>query len=248
MTTRLEGKRALVVGASRGIGRAIAESFVEEGASVALAARSIDELEEISADLDGDTIALRCDLANTDEVERAVEQTVEAFGGIDVVVNSVGILTRGRLTETSDDDLERVVGVNLLGTLRLARAGIPELIETEGTLINISSEAAERGVPDLPAYCATKGATNTLTKQLAVDYSDENVRVNAIAPGTTKTSMNEEVRRTDPEWEEERSRGIPLGRLGTTDDMSGAAVFLASEEAAYITGEVLSVDGGSTAK
>ncbi|MCU4751431.1 SDR family oxidoreductase [Halobacteria archaeon AArc-curdl1] len=248
MSERLAGKRALVVGASRGIGKAIARTFANEGADVAMAARSIDVLEDLSNNIAGDSIALQCDLRETEAVNRTVEQAVEEFGGLDVIVNTVGVLTRGKVTDASDEDFEYVVDVNVLGMLRLARAGIPELAETDGTLITISSEAAEKGVPDLPAYCATKGATNTLTKQLAIDYSDDNVRVNAISPGTTKTSMNEEVRQTDPEWEEIRKSGIPLGRLGTPDDMAGAAVFLASDEASYITGEIIAVDGGSTAQ
>lgn len=247
MTSRLAGKRALVVGASRGIGRAISEAFVREGASVALAARSREELDELSNALEGETMVVRCDLASSSDIEDAIHDTLSGFGGIDVIVNSVGILTRGKLSETAEADLERVVDINLLGALRLARAGLPELVKSAGTLINISSEAAERGVPQLPAYCATKGAINALTQQLAIDYAGANVRVNAIAPGTTMTSMNEQVRRTDPEWESERSMGIPLGRLASTDDMTGAALFLASDEASYVTGEILNVDGGSTA-
>lgn len=248
MTGRLTDKHAVVVGASRGMGQAIAETFAEEGAAVTLAARTIGDLETVAENIDGETLAVECDLRETSDVDRVIENAASEFGEIDVVLNSVGTLTRGPLVETSDEDLRYVVDTNLLGTLRLARAGLPKLAETDGTLINISSEAAVRGVPNLPAYSATKGAVNSLTKQLAVEYSGENVTVNAIAPGTTKTSMNEEVRRTDPEWEDQRSQGIPLGRLGTTDDITGVATFLASDEAAYITGEVIAVDGGSTAQ
>jgi len=248
MGNRLSDRRILVVGASRGMGRAFAESFAREGADIALSARSKDELDEIADMLDGRTLSIQCDVSETSEVNRLVDDVADEFGRIDAIVNTVGVLTRGELTEATDQELEYVVDVNLLGMLRLARAGIPRLIETEGTFISVSSEAAERGVPGLSAYSGTKGAVNSLTRQLAIECAPDNVTFNAIAPGTTKTSMNEEVRRTDPDWEKRRSETIPLGKLATPADMTDAAVFLASDGASHITGEIIAIDGGSTVK
>jgi len=247
MSEQLTGKSALVVGASRGMGRAVAGAYAEAGASVAVAARSGDELEAVSSDIDGESVAVECDLREMDSVRRAVDRTVDAFGGIDVVFNSAGTLNRDRITEAAVAEMETVVDVNLLGAVRLSKAVIPELSETDGVLVHVSSEAAEKGVPNLPAYCASKGGLNALVRQLAVDYGQEGVRVNGIAPGTTKTSMNEAVRREDPDWVTERERQVPLGRLGTTDDICGLAVFLASDDADYITGETVGIDGGTTA-
>lgn len=248
MSGQLETDNALVVGASRGIGRAVAEAFATEGASVALAARSVDALESVSNDINGRSIVTECDLRDPELVDATVEKTVDAFGELDIVFNSAGTITRGGITETEDEELERVVDVNLVGAMRLARAAIPELRDSAGTLINVSSEAGERGIPNLSAYCASKGGLNTLTKQLAVEYADDGIRVNAIAPGTIKTSMNEEVRQRDPDWESRREENVPLGRLGTTEDVADAAVYLASEKADYVTGEIVAVDGGSSAR
>lgn len=248
MSGQLETDNALVVGASRGIGRAVAEAFATEGASVALAARSVDALESVSNDINGRSIVTECDLRDPELVDATVEKTVDAFGELDIVFNSAGTITRGGITETEDEELERVVDVNLVGAMRLARAAIPELRDSAGTLINVSSEAGERGIPNLSAYCASKGGLNTLTKQLAVEYADDGIRVNAIAPGTIKTSMNEEVRQRDPDWESRREENVPLGRLGTTEDVADVAVYLASEKADYVTGEIVAVDGGSSAR
>lgn len=242
------GVRTVVVGASSGIGRAIGEEFVRQGAPVAFAARSLDRLETITSDLDGEAIPVECTVRDTSSVEGMVEQCVEAFGGLDTVINSAGILHRGPLIEKSDTEIEAVLDTNLMGAIRVTRATLPELIESGGSLVHISSEAGERGVSGLVEYCASKGGLNSLVEATAVEYSEHGVTVNAIAPGTTKTSMNEEVRSRDPEWERERADGIPLGRLGTPADIVGLATYLASDSASFVTGEIIAVDGGSTAQ
>lgn len=240
---RLSGTRALITGASRGLGRAIAEAYAEEGARVALAARSTDRLDELEREIGSDrALAVECDVTDTGAVEAAVERTVGAFGGLDAVVNNAGILARVDLAAATDEQIDSVVEVNLKGVMRVARATVPHLRRSEGSMINMSSVAAQRGPRDLSTYAATKGGVSSLTRQLAVQYAPE-VRVNAIEPGTVETPMNEAARE-DPEWARERAEAVPLGRLGQPEDVTGPAVFLASDEAAYITGHSLVVDGG----
>lgn len=247
MSEDLNGKCALVVGASRGIGRAVAEEYAERGANVAAAARSIEDLEDLTASLPTECLSVECDVRDGGTVERAVTETVGAFGEVDVAFNSAGTIRRGPLHEASDDDLSSVIDVNLLGALRVSKHVLPSLMETNGTLVHVSSEAGTVGVPDLPAYCASKGGLDALVRQLAVDYGPAGVSVVAIAPGTTKTPMNEAVRERDPAWVEEREAEIPYGRLGTPEDISDLAAFLARDRSDYLTGEIIHVDGGSTA-
>lgn len=247
MPNDLDGKSAFVVGASRGIGRAIAQEYADRGANVAIAARSIDDLETLAASISTECVPIECDVRDEEAVEHAVTTATDAFGAVDVAVNSAGVIERGRLHETTEENLELVVDVNLLGALRVSKHVLPSLMRTQGTLIHISSEAGSVGVPNLPAYCATKGGLDALVRQLAVDYGPDGVSVIAIAPGTTKTSMNEDARERDPSWVDERATAIPYGRLGTPEDVSTLAAFLAHERSEYLTGEVIHVDGGSTA-
>jgi NAD(P)-dependent dehydrogenase (short-subunit alcohol dehydrogenase family) len=244
MTERLVSKRALVVGASSGIGREIAKTYASESAKVALAARSIDVLEDIAADIGDDAVALECDVRDTEQVDSAIDGAVEAFGGLDVVINSAGVIDRNEVVTTDDKDMEWLVDVNLQGMVRVARAAMPALIESEGILINVSSQLGEVGVEGASVYCATKGGINNLTRQLAVEYADEGVRVNALAPGVVKTEMNRAVRENDPNWEDEKSEKVPLGRLAEPEEVAEPAVFLASDGASYMTGHVMIVDGG----
>lgn len=247
MSGNLNKKTSFVVGASRGIGKAITREYADRGAEVAAVARSEDALEEIAASTPTECIPIRCDIRNDEDVEQAVATAVDAFGKIDVVVNSSGVITRGRLDETSEADLTKVIDVNLVGALRVSKHVLPELTETAGTLVHVSSEAGSVGVPELPAYSASKGGLDAAVRQLAVDYGRDGVSVVAIAPGTTKTSMNVDVREADPSWAEERAEAIPFGRLGEPEDIAELAAFLAGDESDYLTGEVIHVDGGSTA-
>lgn len=244
MVSDLEGKRALVTGASRGIGRAIAEAYSNSGAKVSLLSRSRDDLQTVAAGFNGESLVVSGDVRDTASVNECIDATVEAFSGLDVVVNNAGVTPRDDLNGTPDDEIARVLDINLHGVVRVARRTLPELVETKGTLINIGSIAAERGITGLSSYSASKGGISSLTRQLATEYGDRGVRVNAIVPGTIRTDINREVRENDPEWTESRREQVPLGRLGDPGDVADPAVFLASDDARYITGHLLAVDGG----
>ncbi|MEY7850947.1 SDR family NAD(P)-dependent oxidoreductase [Natrarchaeobius sp. A-rgal3] len=254
MSTPLTAQDVLVVGGASGIGRTVARTFADEGARVMIAdiqeepKSDGDPTHEVIAAAGGDASFVDIDLRDMASVQAAVDATVDEFGGIDTVFNSAGAMTRGRIEDTDEEAMEVVVDVNLVGPMRLAKASLPVLSEREGTLLNISSEAAERAVSDLPVYCASKGGVNQLTRQLAVEYGDEKVNINAIAPGTTKTAMNEEVRKNDPEWVDRRKDVIPIGKLNDPEDIANLATFLASEKGAKIHGTVVNIDGGTTAQ
>jgi NAD(P)-dependent dehydrogenase (short-subunit alcohol dehydrogenase family) len=253
VTDLLDSKVALVVGGTSGIGRAVARRLAKEGANVVVGSRSAaprgggTTTHELIREDGGDATFVECDLTDQRSVDEAVESAVDAYGRTDVGFNSGGTITRGPMTETDEEDMTAVVDVNLQGPMRFAKAILPELVETDGTLINVSSAGGERGIKNLPVYCASKGGLNTLTKQLGVEYGPQGVNVAAIAPGTTKTAINEQVRNENPEWVEERRQAIPVGRLNEPEDVAGLAAYLASDEARNVNGTVINIDGGTTA-
>ena len=242
MSDRLAKKRALITGAASGIGRAIAEVYATEGARVALVDVAAERLDSTHADIDGETLAIECNVRDTSGVDDAVERAVDAWGGLDVVVNNAGVITRRELVDTTDDELERMVDINLNGTLRVARAVIPTLRSNGGNLLNMSSSLSVEAAPNRSVYSATKGGVKSLTQQLAIELAPT-VRVNAIAPGTIATPLNER-RRSDAAYERRRRETIPLERFGDVSEVADSAVFLTSEEASYVTGHTLFVDGG----
>jgi NAD(P)-dependent dehydrogenase (short-subunit alcohol dehydrogenase family) len=254
MPDRLASDVALVVGASSGIGRAVATRFADEGATVAVAGLHESPegggtaTHESIIERGGEAIFVECDLTEQSSVDAAVETATAEFDQIDVAFNCAGAMTRGPVTDVEEADLRHVVDVNLLGAIRLAKATLPELVETDGTLVTVSSEAAERGIENLPVYCASKGGVNALTRQLAVEYGPQGVNVNAIAPGTTKTAINEQVRRENPDWVDERRADIPIGRLNEPADVAELAAYLASDAAKTVNGAVVNIDGGTTAR
>jgi len=185
MYESIRGMSVLIVDASRGIGCRITEAYMENDASVVVAARSVGDPEAIASGY-SDCYAVECDLRYQKSIKRAVEKATDKLGCLEVVVNSAGILTRGPPHEASESDLNLVVNVNLLRALRLIKRFVPELMDADRSCVNISSEAGSRGVQDLSAYSSSKGGLNTLIKQLAVEYGSENVNVHAIASRTTK--------------------------------------------------------------
>ncbi len=254
MSGRLASKVAIVVGASSGIGRGVATEFADEGATVAVGGLHRgpegggSATHEAINENGGEATFVECDLTDQQSIDTAVEATTSEFGGIDIAVNCAGAMTRGPVTETAEEDIREVLDVNLMGAIRFAKGVLPELVESDGTLITISSEAGERGIENLPVYCASKGGVNALTKQLAVEFGPKGVNVNAIAPGTTKTAINEQVRRENPDWVDERVADIPIGELNEPEDIAELGVYLASDAAKKVNGEIVNIDGGTTAK
>jgi len=252
---RLVDRVALVTGASSGIGNAIAARFAREGARVVVAdVRRQPKLDaetpvfEKLDDAGADYTFIEMDVSREADVAKAVETAVETFGGLDVLVNNAGIYPRNMAHETPSEEWDQVLDVNLRGAFLMVREALPHLRKSDhGKIINLSSEAGLVGIEDSAAYCTSKGGLTNFTRQLAVDYGSDEINVNGLAPSLTKTAQNADFREQNQADVEALRRRIPLPRFGEPEDVAKAAVFLASDESDYITGQILSVDGGITA-
>jgi NAD(P)-dependent dehydrogenase (short-subunit alcohol dehydrogenase family) len=242
---RLEGKRCLVTGGGSGIGRAVAQRYAEEGALVVVSGRRTDALEDAAAGLDTITICVG-DCSGEADVERMIDAVVEQYGGLDVVFHAAGVLRRNeKLEETDLATWERDVAINLTGAYLVARYSIPHLRESRGTLILVASQLAHISSRGYPTYSATKHGVLGLVRSLALDLGPDGVRVNALSPGVTETDMAH-IGRDFAAMRDQVAETIPLRRVGVPEDMAGPAVFLASEDSAWMTGQSLVVDGGFT--
>jgi len=245
----LSGKTALVTGGSRGIGRACCELLSRAHARIAvnyrverpwaeLVVRSIQEN-------GGEAFALAADICRRDEAEMLVDETVDRFGRLDIVVNNAGIWKGSPIDEMSDGEWTEMLSVNLTGTFNVIRAAVPAMKEQGfGRIVNISSTAGQRGEAMHSHYAATKGGVHSLTKSLAVELAPHGITVNCVAPGWTETDMTAESLAPGPGREEILST-IPLGRAARPEEVAAAVAFLASDMASYVNGEILNVNGGS---
>jgi NAD(P)-dependent dehydrogenase (short-subunit alcohol dehydrogenase family) len=248
---RLDGRVALVTGASRGLGKAMALALAGAGATVALAGRDAATLhpvaEEIREALGTPALAVPLDLADLDAHSRAIEAVLREFGHIDILVNNAGINIRKDTLQYTPADWDAVLDTNLKGAFFLTQAVGKHMISRGGgKVLNISSMTAFLGLPTVPAYTASKAALQQLTRLLAVEWADHNIQVNAIAPGwilTDLTAPLKEAPHLQPRYQWVLSR-TPAGRFGNPEELAGAAVFLCSPAADFITGQVLAVDGG----
>ena len=233
----LEGRLALVTGASRGIGEHCARSLAEQGARVALAARSEQDLLRVAEDLPNDPVVLTADLAQPGAGRELAVATLEALGGIDILVNNAGV------SEIKGQD-EMIMRLNYHAPLETTKALVRQMAERgHGSVIHMSSVAGATGVAELPTYGATKAALDSLTRSQAAQFGKHGVRVNAVAPGLIITEMWEEGRKT-PGLAEGLAGHIALGRWGEPQEISSVVAFLASDAASYVTGQTIIVDGG----
>jgi 2-dehydro-3-deoxy-D-gluconate 5-dehydrogenase len=245
----LTGRVALVTGASRGIGRAIAVGLARAGAQVALAARTRETLEDAVQEVGPDrSLAVVADVTSAADNGRMVAETVERFGALDVFVAVAGVNRRKRIVDVEPEDYEYVLGTNLkgvyLGCQAAVRAMTPRPGRPSGKIITVGSLATFQGVsPGMSAYCASKGGVGQLTKQLAIELAPDNVQANCIAPGFILTDLNRNFLYVEPRksWIESRT---PAGKFGAPEDVAGTAVFLAGPASDYVTGQVIAVDGG----
>lgn len=264
MNLGLQEKVVLVTGASKGLGKAIAEAFAAEGSRVALTARNQRELEQIVQEIqqrDGQAIALAADLTNANTVNYLVAETIAHFGTVHVLVNNAGSIGRfAAFEELSDDDWANLFNVNLFSAVRITRAVLPAMRKQHwGRIINMASESGIQPDPEMPHYNASKAAMINLTKSLSKAYAKDGILVNTISPAFIKTPLVEHMladqaaikRITVQQAEEEflchNRPHIELGRAGKPEEVAAAVVFLASEAASFITGANLRVDGGSVA-
>lgn len=246
----LEGRSALITGGTSGIGRATAIRFAREGATVTAVGRSESGLvatEKAVGEIGGRCETVVADLHEDDARERAVAAHLAAFGRLDVLVNAAGVIGSGSLADTSLEDWEAMMRLNVDAVFRLMQLALPSLREHGGCVVNVSSVTGLRSFPGILAYCVSKAAVDQLTRCAALELADSGVRVNAVNPGVVQTELHRRAGMDDEQYAAflEHSRDThPLGRVGSPDEVAAAILFLASGESGWITGETLSIDGG----
>jgi len=245
---QLEGKTAIVTGASRGIGEAIAKGFARAGADLVLVSRNLSALEGVAKEIEGlgrKALSVSADIGNLEEIQKVIEATLKVFPRIDILLNNAGISpVLKKAEEMNLKQWEEVVRVNLTGTFLFCQAAGKVMIQQGGgKIINMVSVGAVVGFPRQIAYCATKGGILQLTKVLAVEWTRYNIQVNAIGPAYLETELTKGMRESKI-ISEDLLRKTPMGRFGKPEEIVGAAIYLASDASSYVTGQTLFVDGG----
>ncbi len=245
---RLAHKVAIITGGGSGIGKAIAQAFAREGAGVVICGRHQEKLDAAAQEIGPNCLPVAADVALSHDTEKLVKAAVEKFRRIDILVNNAAVLLPGTAESLSEEDFDQTFTINVRGLWLLSRAALPHMrAGGGGSIINIGSVLSMVGARNRVAYAASKGAVLAMTRAMALDHAAENIRVNCICPGIVETemvarfSMDENARRQRLAWH-------PLGRFGQPEDIAGLAVFLASDESAWITGTAQTIDGGYTAQ
>lgn len=253
---RLNGKTAIITGAGMGIGRACAKRFAEERARVLVTDVRVEEGQSVVEEIEeagGEAEFLEVDVRDREANERLVEYCLDTYGQIDILFCNAGVTLAETLPETSDEEIDTMLDVNVKGLMYAARAAIPPMLEQEGggSILFTASKTGLVAQKDSPLYCASKGAAVMLAKALALDYAKEDIRVNALCPGIIDTPMLhrfvDDLSESEKAWEEFQ-QAQPIGRLGTPKECADAALWLVSDESSLVTGVALPVDGGFTAK
>jgi len=243
----LTGRTAVVIGGTSGIGRAIAYGLAQSGANVVCSSRRSEEVDKTAAEMEGlgrSTIRCVSDVSDRESIKGLLDECVQGFGKVDILVNSAGRTKREPTIDQSEEDWDAILETNLNGTLRACQIFGRHMIGNGyGRIINIASLSTFVSLFEVAAYSASKAAVASLTKSLAIEWAKHGVNVNAIAPGVFRTALNTKLLDETPRGQEFLTR-TPMGRFGNVEELAGAAVFLASDAASYVTGEVLVVDGG----
>ena len=247
---RLKNKIALVTGAAAGIGQATAELFAREGATVVIADRDGARAQDVARNLGGAAMASTVDVSDSAQVKRMMDETVDRFGRLDVLVNNAGYGIRGDVVTTTEEDWDALMAVNLKGVFLCSKHAVPHMIaQGGGAIVNTASTTATVGIADRAAYVASKGGVAALTRAMALDHAANNIRVNCVAPGVTWSSYYEKMVATHPEPEEFKTRlkaRAPINRWAEAREIATAILWLASDEASFATGSSVTVDGGYT--
>jgi NAD(P)-dependent dehydrogenase (short-subunit alcohol dehydrogenase family) len=250
MGRELDGRVALITGATSGIGRATALRFAQEGARVALVGRSAEALREVAeqvASHDSEAVEIRADVMDEQDARRVVEETLEKFGGLDVLVNAAGIISNGTIENTALDDWDAMMNVNLRSVFHLMQLSVPHLERRPGNVVNVSSVTGLRAFPGVLAYCVSKAGVDQLTRCAALELAPKGVRVNAVNPGVVVTDIHKRGGMAEEKYAaflQHSKTTHPLGRVGAADEVAELILFLASDRAGWITGATYSIDGG----
>jgi NAD(P)-dependent dehydrogenase (short-subunit alcohol dehydrogenase family) len=248
---RLDGKVALITGGGTGIGAACARIFAQEGATVVITGRRKDVLEQVVKEIEkakGRALAVAGSVTDEAHAQAVVAQASRSYGKLDILVNNAGALAFGKLLhETDEADWNEMLAINLTGTYRMIKAAVPDMIKAGGgSIVNVSSIASLVGIPMLAAYSASKGGMDTLTRCVAMDYAPQKIRCNSVCPGLVDTPMASGLI-NNKDALAQLLTAYPLGRPGTSEEISKLILYLASDESAWMTGSVIPIDGGMTA-
>ena len=246
---KLSGKVALITGGSRGIGFAIAKTLSENGASVVITSKDSDKIKKAESKI-SNSFGITCDIKNKNQVQNVINQTIKKFGKLDILVNNAGIFPKiKKLHQIEEEDWNEVLDVNLTGQFRFTKEAIPHLQKTSGCIINISSDAGLKAYQgfNADAYSASKAALIVLTKCWALEYSKDKIRVNCICPGVVDTDMTKPFLQNQKDIEFMNNEH-PLGRIGQPDEIGKAVLYFVSDDASWVTGAILTVDGGESIK
>jgi 3-oxoacyl-[acyl-carrier protein] reductase len=248
---RLNDKVAIVTGASSDIGRGIVKRFVDEGAKVILVARNLEKLEATRKEVGNEeaTASISCDLTDESQVLQAVNQIMDTYGKIDILINNAGAINDPvHFHEMKDSEIKKLIDINLFGVFHMTKAVLSKMSEVKsGAIVNIGSISSERAIPrvHLAIYSSTKAAISMFTKSIAVEYARRNIRCNCVNPGIINSGMIKPYL-DDPQARKVLEERLPLARIGEPIDVANAALYLASDEANWVTGTILNVDGGKT--